>query len=91
MSVQNFDERVLRVISQALPAAYRKVKVTPESNLARDLGLDSLALAALLFKFEEEFGIEIDDVDEGFDMSSLRTVKDVLRVGRDIVQKAGGK
>ena len=91
MSVVNFEERVLKVISQALPAAYRKVKVTPESNLARDLGLDSLALAALLFKFEEEFGIEIDDVADDFDMSSLRAVKDLLRVGREIVQKAGGR
>lgn len=90
MSVQNFDERVMKVIAQAVPAAYKKVKITPESNLARDLGLDSLAVAMLVFKFEEEFGIEIDGVEDDLDMASLRTVKDVLRVGREIVQKAGG-
>jgi acyl carrier protein len=90
VSVQNFDERVMKVIAQAVPAAYKKVKITPESNLARDLGLDSLAVAMLVFKFEEEFGIEIDGVEDDLDMASLRTVKDVLRVGREIVQKAGG-
>lgn len=90
MSVQNFEERVIKVISQAVPAAYKKVKITPESNLARDLGLDSLAVAMLVFKFEEEFGIDIDGLEDEVDMSSLRTVKDVLTLGRDIVQKAGG-
>ncbi len=90
MAVQNFEERVIKVISQAVPAAYKKVKITPESSLARDLGLDSLAVAMLVFKFEEEFGVEIDGVEDDLDMASLRTVKDVLRIGREIVEKAGG-
>lgn len=90
MAVANFEERVLKVITQAVPASYKKVKVTPESNLARDLGLDSLAVAMLVFKFEEEFGVEIDGLEDDIDMSSLRTVKDVLKIGREIVDKAGG-
>lgn len=88
MSVTNFEERVIKVISQAVPAAYKKVKVTPEANLTRDLGLDSLAIAMLVFKFEEEFQIEIDG--DELDISSLRTVKDILRIGREVVEKAGG-
>lgn len=91
MEAQNFDERVIKVISQAVPASFKKVKITPELNLARDLGLDSLAVAFLVFKFEEEFNIDIDGLDEEVDMASLRTVKDILRVGREIVTKAGGK
>lgn len=90
MAVSNFEERLLKVIAQAVPAAYKKVKITPESNLARDLGIDSLALASLLFKLEEEFGVELDEVAEDFDMSSLRFVKDLIRIGREIVEKAGG-
>lgn len=90
MSTQNFEERVIKVISQAVPASYKKVKITPESNLARDLGLDSLAVAMLVFKFEEEFGVEIDGIEDDLDMSSLRTVKDVLTIGREILAKAGG-
>ncbi len=90
MAVANFEERVLKVITQAVPASYKKVKVTPESNLARDLGLDSLAVAMLVFKFEEEFGVDIDGLEDDIDMSSLRTVKDVLKIGREIVDKAGG-
>jgi len=90
VDAQKFDERVLKVVAAQVPAAYKKVKITPETNLARDLGIDSLAVAMLVFKFEEEFGIDIDGLDEDIDMASLRTVKDLLRVGREIVTKAGG-
>lgn len=91
MGVQNFEERVIKVISQAVPASYKKVKITPEANLARDLGLDSLAVAMLVFKFEEEFEIDMDGVEDDIDMASLKQVKDILRIGREIVEKAGGK
>lgn len=91
MGVQNFEERVMKVISQAVPASYKKTKITPESNLARDLGLDSLAVAMLVFKFEEEFEIDMDGVEDDIDMASLKQVKDILRIGREIVEKAGGK
>ncbi|MBK8252014.1 MAG: DUF1493 family protein [Polyangiaceae bacterium] len=88
--MQNFDERVMKVIAQAVPAAYKKVKITPDSHLARDLGLDSLAVAMLVFKFEEEFNVEFDGIEDDLDMASLRTVKDVLRIGREIITKVGG-
>lgn len=91
MGVQNFEERVMKVISQAVPASYKKAKITPESNLARDLGLDSLAVAMLVFKFEEEFEIDMDGVEDDIDMASLKHVKDILRIGREIVEKSGGK
>lgn len=89
MSVANFEERVLKIVGAAVPPAYRKAKVTRESNLARDLGIDSLALMHLVFKFEEEFGVEID-ADE-VDAGSLRTVNDLLKLGKEIVDKAGGR
>lgn len=91
MSAQNVEERILKVISNAVPAAYKKAKIRPDSVLQRDLGLDSLAVAFLVFKFEEEFGIELDGLEEEVDMAGLRTVSDILRVGKEVVEKAGGK
>ena len=35
--------------------------VTPESELAKDLGINSLQLADLILALEEEFNIEISD------------------------------
>ena len=91
MSVQNFEERVMKIISQSLPSAFKKAKITPESHLTRDLGLDSMALASLIFKFDEEFGVDSMEEQDDFDLGSLRTVKDLLRIGREIVDKAGGQ
>ncbi|MEZ4298951.1 MAG: phosphopantetheine-binding protein [Polyangiaceae bacterium] len=89
MAIANFEARVMKVIQNAVPAAYKKVKITHASHLSRDLGIDSLALVSLIFGFEEEFGVEIDGIEEDFDMASLRTVGDVLRIGKEILEKAG--
>lgn len=89
MSVANFEERVLKIVRASVPPAFKKAAVSRESNLARDLGIDSLALMHLVFKFEEEFGVEVD-ADE-VDAGSIRTVKDLLTMGKEIVEKAGGR
>lgn len=44
-------------------------RVSPDATMA-DLGLDSLAVAELVFDIEEEFGIEVDAEDAEF--STLR-------------------
>lgn len=90
MSIANFEERALKVISQAVPPAFRKVKVTRESNLTRDLGFDSFAFVSLVNSFDEEFGVDSLEVRDDFDRSSIRTVADVLRIGREIVEQGGG-
>jgi acyl carrier protein len=89
VAIQNFEERVIKIISQAVPAAYRKVKITPDLDLTRHLGFSSLALAMMVSSFEEEFGVEIDPSD--LSVAKLRTVKDLLQIGKELVEQAGGK
>lgn len=40
-------------------------QVSPEANMA-DLGLDSLAMAELIFDIEDEFGIEVTTEEANF-------------------------
>ncbi|MBR0235081.1 MAG: acyl carrier protein [Clostridia bacterium] len=47
--------------------------VTEDAKLEADLGINSLELAELAFKLEDEFGIEVKDED----IPSLITVGDV--------------
>lgn len=47
--------------------------ITEDSKLEADLGINSLELAELAFKLEDEFGIEVKDED----IASLITVGDV--------------
>ena len=49
-------------------------KVKPESDIIKELGLDSLDIVDMVMTLEDEFGIEVpDDAIE-----SLRTVGDVV-------------
>ena len=48
--------------------------VTPEAELAKDLGINSLQLADLILALEEEFDIEIED----------KAIKKMIRV-KDLV------
>src|SRR5262245_39749004 len=49
-------------------------KVQLQSDLRKDLGLDSLAMIELLFKIEEAFDLEIPNDD----LSQITTVGDVI-------------
>lgn len=49
--------------------------VKPESDIIKDLGLDSLDIVDMLMYVEEEFGLTIDDSD----VAEMKTVADVVR------------
>lgn len=50
-------------------------KVKPESDIIKELGLDSLDIVDMLMKVEETFGVTIDDSD----VVEMKTVADVVR------------
>lgn len=50
-------------------------KVKPESDIIKELGLDSLDIVDMLMKVEEIFGVTIDDSD----VVEMKTVADVVR------------
>lgn len=61
LSYEDVKERVLNVVK-----AFDKVdaaKVTAESNFQKDLGIDSLDAVELVMALEDEFVIEIPDVE----------------------------
>ena len=56
-------------------------KVTPESDIIKDLGLDSLDIVDMLMSVEETFGITIDDGD----VAEMKTGADVVKFIEDNV------
>ena len=56
-------------------------KVTPESDIIKDLGLDSLDIVDILMSVEETFGVTIDDGD----VAEMKTVADVVKFIEDNV------
>lgn len=52
-------EKIIDILSEF--TMLEKEKITSESALAADLGLDSLCVISVIVEFEEEFNISIPD------------------------------
>jgi acyl carrier protein len=81
------EEMVFALIAQAAPAKANG-GVRAEMSLRRDLGLDSLGLATLLFRFGEELGIDPNDFIEMLADETVNTVGDMVALGVKIRRSA---
>lgn len=65
-------ERVVALLSEQ--CSVPQDKITPDSDIVKDLGADSLDIVGMLMQMEEEFGVEIEE-----DVATqLKTVQDVV-------------
>lgn len=85
---EKFDEKILSLIAEAVPKKYKKAGITKDMRLLADLGIDSLGLAALVFRLEEIYGISVDDIDFGAGLSQMRTVGDAIDMSRKLMKQA---
>jgi len=84
----HLEEQILVLVAGTISGKFKKTKITPETHLQRELGLDSLGVLSLVFRFEEAFGIDLSQMDLKIDIAKLRTVRDVMNAGRDILDQA---
>jgi acyl carrier protein len=82
-----FDERIVALIAEAVPGKFKKTRITSETNLQKELGLDSLGMLSLVFRFEELYGIDIAQMGIEINIAKLKTVGDLVAVGRNIIRK----
>ena len=82
-----FEEQIYALIAGAVAGRFKKVKITKETFLQKELGLDSLAILALVFRFEEIFGVDLSQIDHQVDVSRLRTVNDLINTSRETLQQ----
>jgi acyl carrier protein len=66
-------ERVIKIIANQF--GREADTITESTDVANDLGADSLEIAELLLAFQEEFNIDIDDSEA----QNLATVGDVIK------------
>lgn len=65
-------EKVRDIIANQL--SVKPEQVTEKSNIAEDLGADSLDLVEILMSLEDEFGVSIPDEA----IPQIKTIKDVV-------------
>ena len=74
---ENIPNRAKRIIAERLKVS--EDQIADDTNMARDLGMDSLAGVEIVMDLEEEFGVEIPDTDA----ERLTTFKQAI----DYIQK----
>jgi acyl carrier protein len=80
------DDRVRRLIQDAAGLGETHEPLPSDMLLHGDLGIESLQLALLMFRFEDEFGIDL--VAAGVDIGVIRTVGDVLRTAKELLESS---
>lgn len=83
-----FDGKIIAIISNGVSGRFKKTNITSETHLQKELGLDSIGILAMVFRFEESFGIDIAQLGVEINIAKLRTVGDVTQAARDILNKA---
>jgi len=72
MTNQEIEQKVREILSKKFDVEL--VKISSESRLAEDLGVDSFGAVELMFELEEVFGLKIPDSD----IEHVRKVSDVV-------------
>ena len=67
------EERVLSVLRENLVES-EKLAITPDSELSKDLHVDSLDALTIVYCLENEFSVSLHDAT----LSDCRTVRDVI-------------
>ena len=82
------EEKILALLSEFIPHKKKLRELTKETELQRELGVNSIALLSLVFRVEEEFKVDLSQIDFGAELAKLRTVGDLLAIGNDLLANA---
>jgi acyl carrier protein len=77
-------EKLHEAVRRCLPRRVKDVALTPELHLENDLYFDSMGLTVLLFRIEQDLGLNL--AGEAAALQSLRTLGDVTRLVRRLTQ-----
>lgn len=66
------NEEIINIIANVAEVPSKKINL--DTNLVKDLELESLDLVTLVSEFEEKYNITIEDKD----IKNLQTVKDIV-------------
>lgn len=87
-TLASLESRLHELIVSCLPQDAPAGGLRPEMSLRSDLGMDSVQLLLLLFKFEQEFGVEFPL--HALSSGTSATVGDVVGAARQLLVPAAG-
>jgi acyl carrier protein len=85
---QNLEAKIIFLVASSLTGKHKKIPLAKETQLQRELGLDSLRILSMVFRFEEEFGLDLSQMDLEINIAKLRTIGDLIEAARQILEQA---
>jgi acyl carrier protein len=82
------EEKILALLSEFIPHKKKLCEMTKKTELQRELGVNSIALLSLVFRVEEEFKVDLSQIDFGAELAKLRTVGDLLEISKELLANA---
>ena len=79
MQLESLISNILLEYAQAAPTTF---PLSPSLSLRDDLAIESLSLVSIVLRLGEEFGVDV--VDSALELGSLRSVSDLLALGRNL-------
>ncbi|MBR1676082.1 MAG: acyl carrier protein [Clostridia bacterium] len=67
-------EKVASLLSEQL--GVDKAEITPDSDVVKDLGADSLDIVQMLMELEDQFGITVPEEEA----TEIKTVADIVKI-----------
>lgn len=81
MGIHNISKEIIAIISEV--SGEDEQKISPETNLADDLEIDSIKAIEITVAIEKKFNISIRDED----IPKVITVKDTIDLAKDLINK----
>lgn len=92
MPVENeIEQKILALLGEFIPHKKKLREITKETELKQELGVNSIGLLSLVFRVEEEFDVDLSQLDFGLELARLRTVGDLLRISKELLANAPQK
>ncbi len=74
-------EKLSKMLAEQLGIAPEKI--TPEAEIIKDLGADSLDVVELMMSLEDEYGVTLPESD----VEKIKTVQDVVEMLENLAKK----
>lgn len=85
-SAEEIEATVIKFLREVMPWRLAKKEISHDMFLQKDLGIDSMGLVALAFRFEEEYGVDLEEFP--VEVGEIRRVGDVMALARELTLAA---
>ena len=80
----HIEKEIMSIISDV--AEMDAGEITPDSNLVKDLGINSIKAIEIIVAIEKKYKVSIRDED----VPKITTVKQIIDLTRELIQQKGG-